>query len=147
MCLILWSKNFREELKQRGWGKGLSQGGLGGSCRVTHTTKGSLRHTQGIHMGLSLCGAPEHSADMGATSPPPRHGPAESSSRKQPAPPWLCRNPQRTLGYTPNRRHASQSPQKIPRGQQRKVLAGGQQSREQWQTVHEKTGIHSRHAI
>nr|CAI9699904.1 unnamed protein product [Rangifer tarandus platyrhynchus] len=32
-------------------------------------------------------------------------GPAESSPGKQPAPPWLCRNPQRTLGYTPNKHH------------------------------------------
>lgn len=37
--------------------------------------------------------------------------------------------PSETLGYTPNRKQASRTSQKNPRGQQRKVR-GGQQSRE-----------------
>lgn len=37
--------------------------------------------------------------------------------------------------------------QKIPQGQPRKVLARGQQSRENWQAVHEKNGINSQNSI
>lgn len=113
--------------------KGLSQERPQRVLQGLHSTKGSLGHTHGVHMELTLRSARQHSADVcgeGWGGPPlPDMGPAESSSEETahssmalPEPsedPGLHRignkkasrtseNPQRPAEKSPRRRAAEQ---------------------------------------